>query len=104
MWIFLFHNFKEIKSTPQVSLKIYVFVKNMAVKSILRLKEPGELKHEHIEHFTILRGMGNSILIQGTIYCKNNIYMKPSRKSNFVFKDYDISVFIDGSTRETVTK
>ena len=49
-----------IKSTTQANLELIldiplidIFIKNIAAKSVLRLKESGELKHVQVGHGTV---------------------------------------------------
>lgn len=53
-------------------LRLDIFRKSMAAKSVLRLKKSEKLKHDHVEHSTVYL---ETILVQGTDY------MLP--KSNF---------------------
>lgn len=43
-----------------------IYIRNMAAKSVLYLKESGELRHIIVEHDIVLRTILGSHLLQGT--------------------------------------
>lgn len=49
-------------------LLLNIVIKNIAAKTTLRLKESGELRHDHVGHDITLREKGCSILVQETDY------------------------------------
>ena len=109
-----------IKSTPQASLEtmldilpLDIFIRNIAAKSVLRLKESGELRHDHIGHGAVLGELISSTLFQETDYLLPRLNFGrsfetriPSREewaAESVLNDNATSIFTDGSKTETGT-
>lgn len=46
----------------------YLQIKTIAVETVFRIRDSGELKHDHIGYNTVLREMSIFILVQGTDY------------------------------------
>ena len=85
----------------------------IASKSVLRLKESVELRHDHIGHGTVLGELISSNLFQETDYLlpKLNFWRTletriPSRKecaAYSVLRDYVTTIFTDGLKTKTCT-
>lgn len=82
-----------------------ISVLDIAVKTDLRFKEFGGLKHDDVGHCTVLRETGSSSLVQGTAYSmpmancsmifKSRILSKKEWAANSVFRRHANSIFKD---------
>ena len=97
-----------IKSTTQANLEVIldipplnIFIKNIA-KSIFKLKESGEFKHDQVGHGTMI----GSNLLHWTDYLlpkmnfgktfKTGIKSREKWAANSVIRDYAVYIFTDG--------
>ena len=105
------------QTTPQASLEMMldvpplnIFIRNIAAKSVIRLKKSVELKHDHIGHGTVLRELNSLNLFQGTDYLlprlnfgrtfETKISSREDWAAASFLRDYATSIFIDGSKTE----